>query len=238
MKTAGLLGGMSWESTVTYYQLLNRGVRESLGGLHSAPCIIHSVDFQLIAEWQQSGDWEKAGVLLAGAARGLVAAGADFLVLCTNTMHEVADAIESDSPVPLIHIADAAGEAMTSRGLQSVGLLGTRYTMEMGFYRDRLSERFGIEALVPDEPGREAINRIIFDELCQGEIREFSRRTVAAEVASLRDRGAGAILLACTELGLLVEREAGGLPLFDTARLHAQAALELILGERALPGDS
>lgn len=235
MKTAGLLGGMSWESTVTYYQFLNRGIRERLGGLHSAPCIVYSVDFQPVAEWQQAGEWDKAGEHLAHAARGLQAAGADFVVLCTNTMHEVADVIAEDLAIPMLHIADPTGETIAARDIRSVGLLGTRYTMEMGFYRDRLKERFGIEALVPDERERDAINRIIFDELCLGGVEASSRETLVATIEELRSRGAEAVILGCTELGLLVENEAGGLPLLDTTRLHAAAALDVILGERDLP---
>lgn len=234
MKMAGLLGGMSWESTVTYYQHLNRGVREALGGLHSAPCIVYSVDFEPMAAWQRSGDWARAGASLAHGARGLQAAGADFVMLCTNTMHQVADALTEGLAVPFLHIADAAGGTIVSRDIGTVGLLGTRFTMEMGFYRDRLRERFGIETLVPDASECGEINRIIFDELCLGRVEETSRGVLLESIRALRERGAEAVVLGCTELGLLVEGEAEGLPLLDTARLHADAALDLILGKRDL----
>lgn len=229
LRTAGLLGGMSWESTVTYYQILNRGVRDRLGRLHSAPCLIHSLNFQAIADMQKAGDWTASGALLGEAAAGLQQAGADFILICTNTMHQVAEAVESHIDVPLLHIADATGEAIEAGGMKTVGLLGTRFTMEMGFYRDRLAEKFGIETLVPPEARRIDINRIIFEELCCGILRDESRDALLADVEALRSRGAEAVILGCTEIGLLIDQARSAVPLIDTTQVHAQAALERIL---------
>jgi len=231
LQTAGLLGGMSWESTVTYYQLLNRGVQARLGGLHSAPCIIHSVDFQEIADLQKRTDWDSSARVLADAARGLEAAGADFVMICTNTMHQVADEVAGAVNVPLLHIADATGEAIRAAGHDKVGLLGTKFTMEMGFYRDRLRDRFGIDAVVPGEARRGEINRVIFGELCRGRVMPSSREELMNDIAALARLGAQAVVLGCTELDLLVDDERSALPVIDTTRVHAEAALAMMFGE-------
>jgi len=229
MKTLGLIGGMSWESTLPYYRLVNQRTREHLGGHHSARLVLLSVDFHEIEALQRAGDWESAGHLLAGAARSLAAAGAECVVLCTNTMHCVAAAIEAAVPLPLLHIADATGEAIVGQGIQTVGLLGTRFTMEQDFYRRRLEERHGLRVLVPDAAEREVIHRVIYEELCQGRITEPSRQQYRQAIAGLVQRGAGGIILGCTEIGLLVSSEDSPVPLFDTAALHARAAADWAL---------
>ncbi|WP_018605965.1 aspartate/glutamate racemase family protein [Uliginosibacterium gangwonense] len=224
MKTIGLIGGMSWESTVPYYRQINETVRDHLGGLHSAKLVLYSVDFQEIEHLQHAGDWDSAGQRLADAARALQAAGADFLVLCTNTMHKVAGVIESSVTIPLLHIADPTAEAVKQAGLHKVGLLGTRFTMEQAFYRQRLSERHGIEVLIPEEADREIVHRVIYDELCLGKLREDSRLAYRRIIADLVAQGAQAVILGCTEIALLVSAEDATVPLFDTASLHATAA--------------
>ena len=223
MKTLGLIGGMSWESTVPYYRLINQVVAERLGGLHSARLLLYSVDFAQIERLQQMGDWDAAGEVLADAARALRAGGAELLVICTNTMHKVADAVEAASGLPLVHIADATAQAITSAGLQRVGLLGTRFTMEQRFYIERL-ERHGLEVLVPDDAQRDLVHRVIYDELCRGRIEAASREAYRDIIASLVERGAQGVILGCTEIGLLVQPEDASVPLFDTAALHARAA--------------
>ncbi len=229
MKTIGLIGGMSWESTVPYYRLINELVKARLGGLHSAKLILYSVDFHDIERLQQAGDWETAGTVLAGAARSLEAAGADFLVLCTNTMHKVADRIEVAVAIPLVHIADPTAVAIKQAGHTTVGLLGTRFTMEQAFYRERLSERHGLHVLVPNAEDREVVHRIIFDELCLGTVRSESRSAYRDIMARLASQGAEAIILGCTEISLLVSQEDARVPLFDTTALHARAAVEAAL---------
>ncbi|CAA9345563.1 MAG: Aspartate racemase [uncultured Lysobacter sp.] len=223
MKTLGLIGGMSWESTVPYYRLINQVVAERLGGLHSARLLLYSVDFAQIERLQQMGDWDAAGEVLADAARALRAGGAELLVICTNTMHKVADAVEAASGLPLVHIADATAQAITSLGLQRVGLLGTRFTMEQRFYIERL-ERHGLEVLVPDDAQRDLVHRVIYDELCRGRIEAASRGAYRDIIASLVERGAQGVILGCTEIGLLVQPGDASVPLFDTAALHARAA--------------
>jgi aspartate racemase len=220
---------MSWESTAEYYRLLNRGVVDRFGGLHSAPLLIHSVDFAGIAELQRSGAWNEAGVILARAAQGLETAGARAIVLATNTMHQVADAIERAISIPFIHIVDATGRALRDTGVRRVGLLGTRYTMELPFWRDRLAERFGIELVVPDAAARETVHRIIFEELCLGRILAPSRDAYAAIMDALGAEGAEGIVLGCTEISLLVKPADVSQRLFDTTALHVEAALEFIL---------
>lgn len=222
--TLGLLGGMSWESTLPYYRLINQTVRERLGGLHSARLLLYSVDFAEVERLQHAGDWDAAGALLGRAARALRDGGAQLLVICTNTMHKVADAVEQAAQLPLLHIADPTGEAIRAAGLGRIGLLGTRFTMEQDFYRQRLAERYGLEVLVPDEAGRERVHRIIYDELCVGAIREPSRQAYRDIIAGLRARGAQGVVLGCTEIGLLIGQDDVELPLFDTAGLHARAA--------------
>ena len=229
MKTIGLLGGMSWESTLPYYRHINEAVRERLGGLHSARLVLYSLDFHEIEALQRQGDWAAAGTLLADAARRLESAGADFLLLCTNTMHKVADAIEAASALPLLHIADPTAAAIQAAGLQRVGLLGTRFTMEQDFYKGRLQEKFGLEVLVPGEAQRERVHRIIYDELCLGDIREASRAEYLAIISALADAGAQAVILGCTEIALLVGEANAAVLLYDTTAIHAEAAVTLAL---------
>lgn len=231
MKTIGLIGGMSWESTVPYYRQVNEGIKARLGGLHSAKVVLYSVDFHEVERLQRDGDWYAAGELLADAARRLQAAGADLLVLCTNTMHKVAPRMEAAVPIPLLHIADATAAAITAAGHRTVGLLGTRFTMEQDFYRQRLEERHGLQVLVPETEDRGVVHDIIYDELCRGVIRDTSRDAYRRIMDELVDRGAGAIILGCTEIGLLVGPQDARVPLFDTTALHANAAVEAALAE-------
>ncbi|MEB1528728.1 aspartate/glutamate racemase family protein [Xanthomonas sp. WHRI 7945] len=223
MKTIGLIGGMSWESTVPYYRHINETIRTQLGGLHSAKILLYSVDFHEIEQLQQAGDWDAAGAAMAAAARALHAGGADFLVLCTNTMHCVADAITAAVPLPLLHIADATAAALHGAGIRRVGLLGTRFTMEQAFYRERL-QRHGFDVLVPAADQRAEVHRIIYEELCQGTIRDTSRARYRDVISALQAQGAEAVILGCTEISLLVGAADAQLPLFDTAALHAHAA--------------
>ena len=226
MKTIGLLGGMSWESTVLYYQLLNEGVRERLGGLHSAKILLHSVDFAEIEQFQVKGQWQQAGEALSHAAVGLQQAGADMMLICTNLMHKVAPIIEAAIDVPLLHIADAAGTAIQRQGLKKVGLLGARYTMEEDFYRQRLLDNFGIEVIIPTEDERNLVHQVIFDELCCGKFIAESRSSYLEIIDNLGKRGAEGVILGCTEIPLLVKPEDTDLQLFNTAALHAELALE------------
>ncbi len=229
MRTIGLLGGMSWESTQTYYRLINEAVRERLGRLHSAECVLYSVDFEPIEQLQSAGSWEAAGAILAAAAHRVESAGADFLVLCTNTMHKVAPQIEAAIEIPLLHLADATGEAVKTAGFGTVGLLGTRFTMGEEFYRGRLTERHGLEVIIPSEPERELIDRVIFDELCVGQCLDGSRRQYLEIVDRLAARGAEAVILGCTEISLLVRPDDASVPLLDTTAIHAERAVEWAL---------
>ena len=229
MKCIGLLGGMSWESTVSYYQALNRGVRAQLGGLHSARVLLNSVDFAGIERLQHAGDWPATARLLAAEARKLQEGGADFLLIGTNTMHKVAPEIEAAIDIPLLHIADATAAKLRADGITRVGLLGTRFTMEQDFYKGRLQERFGLAVLVPDEAERERVHRIIYDELCLGELRESSRAEYLAIIEGLAAAGAGAVILGCTEIALLVGDARAAVPLYDTTAIHAEAAVALAL---------
>ena len=229
MKTIGLIGGMSWESTLGYYKLINEAARQRLGGLHSARLVLYSLDFHDIERLQQAGDWDAAGALLADAARSLAAAGADFIVLCTNTMHKVADAIESAVSIPLLHIADPTASAIKVAGCARVGLLGTRFTMEQSFYRERLRECHGLEVIVPDVAARDVIHRIIYEELCRGDVRAESREEYRRIMCDLVSCGAQAIILGCTEISLLVDQSDAEVPLFDTTALHARAAAQVAL---------
>ena len=226
MKTIGLIGGMSWESTVSYYRAINEEIKRRLGGLHSAKIVLYSVDFHDIERLQHAGDWDAAGDLLAQAARSLQAAGADFLVLCTNTMHKVATHIEQAVAIPLLHIADPTAEAIKNAGHSTVGLLGTRFTMEQAFYRDRLQAQHGLQVLVPDDDDRETVHRIIYDELCLGVVKPESRDEYRRIMARMAADGAEAIILGCTEIALLVSQEDARVPLFDTTAIHARAAAE------------
>ncbi len=220
---------MSWESTLTYYRQINQTVKNRLGGLHSAKCVLYSVDFHEIERLQRAGDWDAAGAILAAAARSLESAGADFLVLCTNTMHKVAGHIEAAVRIPLLHIADATAVEIKKAGLKSVGLLGTKFTMEQAFYRDRLIERHGIEVLIPSAQDRDIVHRIIYEELCMGIISDVSRREYITIMASLADQGAQGIILGCTEISLLVAPPDASVPLFDTTAIHSNAAAEMAL---------
>lgn len=228
MRTLGLLAGMSWESTIPYYRQINEAVRERLGGLHSAKLVLYSVDFAEIERLQMQGDWDEAGRRLAAAAAALARAGAEALVICTNTMHKVAPAIEAGSGLPLLHIADATAARIRAAGLTRIGLLGTRFTMEQDFYRERLVSR-GLEVLVPEDDQRELVHRVIYDELCRGVVREDSRERYREIMADLVRRGAQGIILGCTEIGLLVGDADTTVPTFDTTRIHAQAAADWAL---------
>lgn len=232
MKLIGLLGGMSWESTALYYRTMNEAVRERLGGLHSARIALHSVDFAAIAAMQHEGDWDGTARVLGEAAQGLAAGGAEFLVIATNTMHQVADEISAASGLDVLHIADPTGEALSAAGHANVGLLGTRFTME-GAYAARLTERYGLDVLVPGEDEREALHRVIYDELCLGEVREASRALYIGAIERLAARGASAVILGCTEITMLIDEATSPLLPYDTTVLHARAAVE-----RALEGVS
>jgi aspartate racemase len=228
MRTLGLIGGMSWESTVPYYRIINQRVRETLGGLHSAKLLLHSVDFAQIEALQRAGHWDAAGAQLADAARGLRLAGADAIVVCTNTMHLVAPAIEAAVDIPLLHIADATAQRIRAAGLTRVALLGTRFTMEQTFYRERI-EAAGVEVLTPDIRQRDEVHRVIYDELCLGRILDASRDAYKAIMDDMVIRGAQGVILGCTEIGLLLGEGDATVPLFDTARIHAEAAADWAL---------
>jgi len=229
MKTLGLIGGMSWESTIPYYRQINETVKEHLGGFHSAKVILYSVDFHEIERLQRDGEWHAAGALLANAARSLEMAGADLLVLCTNTMHKIAPEIEAAVSIPLIHIADPTALEIRRAGYSSVGLLGTRFTMEQDFYRDRLRERHGLAVHIPTAEDREVVHRIIYAELCMGKIMPQSRVQFRRIMAGLVAQGAQAIILGCTEISLLVGQGDAVVPLFDTTSIHARAAAEMAM---------
>ena len=231
MKTIGLLGGMSWESTLEYYRLINEITRQRLGGLHSSRCLLYSVDFAEIEPLQHQGRWDELAGLLADAARSLERGGADCLVLCTNTMHLLSGALQSATRLPLLHIADAAGAAIHAAGLQRVGLLGTRFTMEQDFYRQRLAHKFGLQVLIPPEPQRQVVHRVIYDELCLGVINPASREAYAQIMADLISSGAQGIILGCTEIELLVSQADCPAPVFPTTFLHAQAAVDFALAD-------
>ncbi|HTE49599.1 MAG TPA: aspartate/glutamate racemase family protein [Kofleriaceae bacterium] len=238
MKTIGLIGGMSWESTLHYYRLINQGVKRRLGGLHSARILLASVDFAPIAALQAAGDWDQAGAILAGEAAALERAGADFLVLCTNTMHRVAAAIGAGTSLPLVHIAEPTAAAIAARGIRRVGLLGTRFTMEEPFYRERLRARHGLDVRVPGDADRALVHRVIYDELCQGVIAPASRdqyRRVAGELVAA---GAEGVIFGCTEIGSLLDAYDVAVPTFDTTALHAAAAVDLALADLPASIDS
>ena len=228
MKTIGLIGGMSWESTQTYYRLINQKVREQLGGLHSAKLILCSVDFSEIEALQHQGDWEGAAKILVAAAQSVQSAGADFLVICTNTMHKVAPQIEQATAMPLLHIADATAKALLNDGITSVGLLGTQFTMEQAFYRERLEQK-GITVIIPNDNERAVVHQIIYDELCQGIVNSESKAAYLDVVAALAARGAQAVILGCTEIGLLIQASDTQVALYDTTDIHADQAVTLAL---------
>lgn len=234
MRTIGLIGGMSWESSAEYYRLLNELVRERLGGLHSAKCVLHSVDFAEIEALQVAGDWQRAGDMLAEAAKGLEAAGADLLLICTNTMHKVAGQVEDAVGVPLLHLADATAAAVRAKGLTTVGLLGTAFTMEQDFYRDRLASH-GLTVRTPDAAGRALVHRVIYEELCLGVVREESRAAYRRVIGELVSAGAQGVVLGCTEIELLIGAGDSPVPVFPTTRLHAEAAVTAALEPPAAP---
>ena len=223
MKTIGLIGGMSWESTVTYYKIINETVKEKLGGLHSAKCILYSIDFQEIEECQANGNWEKSGEILGEAANNLEKAGAGFIVICTNTMHKVINQIKEKISIPILHIAEMTAEKILEKGLKNIALLGTKYTMEQDFYKSKLIEK-EINVIIPDKNDIEIINKVIYDELCLGTINSNSKKKFLEIVDKLRSKGAEGIILGCTEIGLLIKNEDTDVPLFDTAVIHAEEA--------------
>ena len=229
MKTIGLIGGMSWESSLEYYRLVNEGVHDRLGGLHSAQCLMYSVDFAEVEALQHAGRWDEAALLMVEAGLRLERGGADFAVLCTNTMHKCADEMQRRMRIPLLHIADATAEQITARGLKTVGLLGTRFTMEEAFYRGRLTDRFGLRVLVPAGAEREIVHRVIYEELVLGRIVSSSRARYVDIMQRLVEQGTDGIILGCTEIGLLVHDQDCRVPLFDTTRIHAEAAVEFAL---------
>jgi len=229
MKTIGLLGGMSWESTLKYYRLINQAVKQALGGLHSASIAMVSVDFDPIAKLQHNGDWETMGDLLAQAARQVEKAGADFLVICTNTMHKLAPKVEASIGIPLLHIADATASVLIERGINTVGLLGTAFTMEQDFYKRRLGEKHGINVLVPGEADRRIVHETIYQELCLGRFERDSRGEFVRIIDRLSEGGAGAVILGCTEIGMLVGSDDTDVMLLDTTTVHAQKAVELAI---------
>ncbi len=230
MKTIGLIGGMSWESSLEYYRIINEEVKHRLGGLHSAECILYSVDFEKIERYQKEGDWESAGEVLGDVALSLEKAGADYIVICTNTMHKVVESIEEKIRIPILHIADATAKQIQQTDIQTVGLLGTKYTMEQDFYKSRI-ESNGIKVIVPNTEERAEINRIIFDELVLGEINQKSRDYYKQVIQGLIEDGAEGIILGCTEIGLLVKQEDSKAPLFDTTVIHAMAAVNKALNQ-------
>ena len=226
MKTIGLLGGMSWESTVGYYRAINEGIKNSLGGLHSAEIVLYSVDFDLIEKLQQKDEWEEAARLLSEAARRVEAAGADFLLICTNTMHKVVPQIERSITIPLLHIADATAEVLLQKNIKTVGLLGTLFTMEQDFYKNRLSENHGITVLVPKKEDRQVVHTIIYRELCLGKIESNSKAEYLRIIESLSSQGAEAVILGCTEIGMLVNQRDTEVRLLDITAIHAEKAVE------------
>jgi aspartate racemase len=229
MKTIGLIGGMSWESSLEYYRIINEGVKQKLGGVHSAKCLMYSLDFAEIEVLQHRGEWAETARILSQVARSLEAGGADFLVLCTNTMHKIASEIEASVNIPLLHIADPTAERIKNCGFKKVGLLGTRFTMEDDFYRGRLEKKYGLEVIVPDEIDRETVHRVIYQELVIGRLETESRNKFAAIIKKLSQAGAEGIVLGCTEIGLLIKEKDSVLPIFDTTVIHAEAAVDFAL---------
>lgn len=229
MKTVGLLGGMSWESTVGYYRAINEGVKAQLGGLHSAKIALYSVDFEPIEKLQHQGDWDGTAEILIDGALNVQSAGADFLLICTNTMHKVAPSIEEALEIPILHIADATAEVLLDQGVKTVGLLGTGFTMEQDFYKGRLSDKYGLKVLVPNQPDRDIVHRVIYDELCLGKIDADSKTEYLRIIQKLADDGAEAVILGCTEIGMLVQQADTAVRLLDTTAIHAQKAVEFAL---------
>jgi aspartate racemase len=229
MKTIGLIGGMSWESSIEYYKIINETVRAQLGGLHSAKCIMVSIDFAEMEPLQHQGKWDEATEILVAAARSVEAGGADFVLFCTNTMHKVADEVQKQLRIPILHIADATAQAIKAAGLKKVGLLGTKFTMEEDFYKGRLVQKHKLEVIIPTAEAREVVHRVIYNELCMGEIKPSSKKKFLVIIERLAKEGAEGIILGCTEIGLLVRKEDSRVPLFDTTEIHAVAAVEFAL---------
>jgi aspartate racemase len=229
MKTVGLLGGMSWESTVGYYREINEGIKKARGGLHSAKVAMYSVDFEPLEKLQHEGDWESIATILAGAAQKVQSAGADFLLICTNTMHKVAPQIEMAIDIPLLHIADATAEALVREGVETVGLLGTAFTMEQEFYKGRLHEKYGLDVRIPGDEDRKRVHDIIYQELCLGRIRAGARADFLRIIDEFADRGAQGVILGCTEIGMLVSPDDTRVRLFDSTKIHAAKAVEQAL---------
>ena len=231
MKTIGMLGGMSWESTISYYRELNEGVKKALGGLHSAKIVLNSVNFEELEKLQHADDWETTAEILKKSAQSIEDGGADFLIICTNTMHIVAPEIEAAIDIPILHIADATAQKLVEDGITKVGLLGTGFTMEKKFYKGRLTEKFDIEVLVPDEEQRALVHKVIYNELCLGKINDESRAAYLAIINNLRDRGAQAVILGCTEIAMLVSQKDSNIPLYDTTTIHAIQAVKYALDD-------
>ena len=231
MKTIGLIGGMSWESTAEYYRIINEEIKSRLGGLHSAKCLINSVDFEEIERYQSSGEWDSAGEILGNAAYSLQKGGADFIIICTNTMHKVVEKIKENIHIPILHIADATAKEIKRKNIQTVGLLGTKYTMEQDFYKSRIEEH-DIKVIVPSGTNREKVNEVIYTELCLGKIVFQSREYYKRVIENLIQEGAKAIILGCTEIGLLIKQEDVSVPIFDTTRIHAVEAVHFALQNR------
>lgn len=229
MKTIGLIGGMSWESTSHYYSQINRGIQKALGGLHSAQLLLYSVNFDPIEKLQAEGDWESLGNIMAEAALRLENGGADFILICTNTMHKLADVVEDAVNIPLLHIADATAEALVNNNVKCVGLLGTAYTMEQAFYKTRLIRNYGLDVLIPESPDRSRVHQIIYDELCLGQIKDESKQSYIKTAEQLVEKGAQGIILGCTEIGMLLQQEDIDIPLYDTTQIHAAKAVEWAL---------
>lgn len=238
MKTIGLIGGLSWESSAEYYRILNMEVARRLGGLHSAQSLLFSVDFAEIEALQHEGRWDEATAQMIEAAQRVERGGADCLLICSNTMHRMADAVQERISIPLLHIADATGERIRERGLTTVGLLGTRFTMEQDFYRGRLGSRYGLDVLIPEERERQVVHDVIYSELVRGEIRSASREAYQQIIAHLIERGAQGIILGCTEIMLLITQEDSTAPIFDTTTLHAQAAVDFALAPAPTSGSA
>ena len=229
MKTIGMIGGMSWESSLEYYRIVNETVKEKLGGFHSAECILYSVDFAEVEDLQHRGDWDELTRLMTDAARHLERGGADFVIICTNTMHLMADDVQNAVSIPLLHIVDVTAEAIRSKGFTRVGLLGTRFTMEQGFYTGRLKDRHGLEVLVPGRDERQAVHDILYSELCLGKIKDLSKAKFREVIDNLVGREAQGVILGCTEIPLIVSQDDYEIPLFDTTTLHARAAVNIAL---------
>ncbi|MHA2797144.1 aspartate/glutamate racemase family protein [Vibrio harveyi] len=232
MKTIGLIGGMSWESTANYYQIINREVKARLGGLHSGKVCLYSVDFAEIETLQHQGRWDDTAIILAQAAKSVEAGGADFILICTNTMHKVADQIQQAVNVPLVHIADATAEQLVVDGIKKVGLLGTRFTMEQDFYKQRLIDKFGVDVVVPSSDDQTIAHDVIYNELCKGEVRDDSRQHYLTIIEKLVEQGAEAVILGCTEIAMLVEPQHTDVKLYDTTEIHAKAAVEKALDSK------